>query len=152
LIHQFTAAVKSSTLDSTAKAMSALETVFTKDAKLTPILQAPTLSSSDKSAIIAELTKHLGPGADKDKTLKFFFQTLAENNRLGLLEGISQKFSQLIAAHQGEVELLVVSAAVSLFEFNQILLLSYFGMEWEKRRKMDRQLLSTTNANTCLSL
>jgi F0F1-type ATP synthase delta subunit len=109
---QYTAAVKNSTLDSTARAISALNDVYHKDAKLATIMQAPTLSSEDKSAIVAELQKHTG-GADKGDTVKNFLDTLAFYNRLGLLKGICEKFGELMSASKGEVELTITSASVS---------------------------------------
>ncbi|CAL3972696.1 unnamed protein product [Diplocarpon coronariae] len=106
----YTAAVKNSTLDSTAKAIAALSDVYHKDAKLATIMQAPTLSAEDKSSIIAELQKHTG-GADKGDTVKNFLSTLAFYNRLGLLKGVCGKFGELMSAAKGEVELTVTSAA-----------------------------------------
>lgn len=44
--------------------------------------------------------------------MKNFLETLAANNRLGALEGVVEKFAQLISAQRGEVELVVTSAAV----------------------------------------
>ena len=111
---QYTAAVKSSSLDSTAKALSTLQEVYTKDPKLHQILLAPTLSVEDKTSIVNELAKHTG-GADKEGTVKNFLTTLAEYNRLGLLKGITEKFAELISAAKGEIELTVVSATVSLY-------------------------------------
>lgn len=58
---------------------------------------------------MAELQKHAVGGGD---VLKNFLNTLAENNRLGALEGVCDKFAQLMSAHRGEVELVVTSAAV----------------------------------------
>ncbi|KAI1354165.1 ATP synthase delta subunit-domain-containing protein [Xylaria sp. FL0043] len=104
----YTAAAKTSTLDPTAKALNALGDLYTKDAKLATVLATPTLSEGDKSAIIAELQKHIG-GAGANETVKNFLATLAENNRLGLLKGIVDKFGELIAASRGEVELVVTS-------------------------------------------
>jgi F-type H+-transporting ATPase subunit O len=43
--------------------------------------------------------------------MKNFLQTLAENNRLGLLEGVCEKFQQLMGAHRGEMELVITSAS-----------------------------------------
>ncbi|KAI9677705.1 MAG: ATP synthase F0 subcomplex subunit OSCP atp5 [Trizodia sp. TS-e1964] len=106
----YTAAAKNSTLESTARALSALHQIFQKDPKLSPILHAPSLSSSDKSQIVAELAKHTG-GPDKGDTVKNFLKTLAENNRLGLLESICNKFETLMGAHRGEVEMNVTSAS-----------------------------------------
>ena len=84
-----------------------------KDAKLPVILSAPTLTVDDKSQIIQELQKHTG-GQDKDAIVKNFLKTLADNNRLGMLEGICDKFAILMGASRGEMEMKVISAAVGL--------------------------------------
>jgi hypothetical protein len=110
VISQYTAAVKSSSLDPTAKALATLGSLVEKDAKLTTILSAPTLSNEDKSAIVAELAKQSGAG--KDATVKNFLDTLAENNRLSILGGVCEKFGQIMAAARGEVEMTVTSAQV----------------------------------------
>ncbi|OAG25159.1 F1 complex, OSCP/delta subunit of ATPase [Alternaria alternata] len=106
----YTAAAKTNALDPTAKSLQALQGVFQKDAKLNQILHAPSLSVSDKQQIVQELQKHIG-GADKDGIVKNFLSTLAENNRLGVLQGVVEKFGVLMGAHRGEVELTVTSAA-----------------------------------------
>jgi hypothetical protein len=103
--------VKTSSLDSVAKALSSLNDVYNKDPKLAVIMQAPTLSDDDKSAIVNELRKHTG-GQDKADTVKNFLDTLAENNRLGLLKGVCEKFGELMGAARGEIELTVTSASV----------------------------------------
>ncbi|KAI9826169.1 MAG: ATP synthase F0 subcomplex subunit OSCP atp5 [Sarea resinae] len=105
----YTAAAKTSTLDSAASAMAALNAVFKSDPKLPLILSAPTLSPADKAQIVTELQKQIG-GADKEGTVKNFLDTLAENNRLSILEGVAQKFEILMGAARGEVELRVTSA------------------------------------------
>ena len=89
--------------------------MFKKDAKLSTILHAPSLSTSDKQQIVQELTKHIGQ-QDKEGVVKNFLSTLAENNRLGVLEGVVEKFGVLMGAHRGEVELTVTSAAVRLLQ------------------------------------
>ncbi|KAK0386407.1 hypothetical protein NLU13_6244 [Sarocladium strictum] len=104
----YTAAVKSSSLDPTAKALANLGALLEKDPKLSTILTAPTLSSQDKSAIVSELAKHSGAG--KEATVKNFLDTLAENNRLSILGGVCQKFGQIMSAARGEVEMTVTSA------------------------------------------
>lgn len=111
-IRQYTAAAKQSALDPVSKALSSLRSVFARDAKLSPMLHAPTLSATDKRGIIAELEKHTGgaAAADKSGTLKNFLGMLAENNRLGLLEGVCEKFERLMEAHRGEMEVVVTSA------------------------------------------
>ena len=58
---------------------------------------------------MAELQKYLGN--DKDGIVKTLLDTMAQNNRLGALEGVVDKFSLLMSAYRGEVELVVTSAA-----------------------------------------
>ncbi|CAD6444406.1 c5aeec05-c24c-4a17-8e35-fadddb00126b [Sclerotinia trifoliorum] len=106
----YTAAAKTSTLDSVARSLQSLHAIFQKDAKLATIMQAPTLSVQDKSQIIQELQKHTG-GQDKGDTVKNFLETLAENNRLSLLKGVCEKFGELMGAARGEIELVVTSAS-----------------------------------------
>ncbi|KAL8710339.1 MAG: hypothetical protein Q9220_005109 [cf. Caloplaca sp. 1 TL-2023] len=106
----YTAAAKTSSLDSTSKSLAALSDVFKKDSKLSTILSAPTLTPGDKSQIVQELQRHMG-GIDKGETIKNFLQTLSENNRLGILQGVCEKFTTLMGAARGEMELAVTSAA-----------------------------------------
>ncbi|KAH8888370.1 OSCP-domain-containing protein [Thozetella sp. PMI_491] len=103
----YTAAVKTSTLEPTAKALSSLGNLLEKDPKLATILAAPTLSAADKSAVVAELEKSTGATGE---IVKNFLNTLAENNRLGLLPPVVSKFAELISAARGEVEVVVTSA------------------------------------------
>jgi len=105
-IKQYTAAVKTSALDPTAKSLSSLGSLLSRDPKLQTILSAPTLSPEDKGAIVAELVKQCQSNA----TLKNFLETLAENNRLGLLPGVCDKFGELMSASRGEMEMTVTSA------------------------------------------
>ncbi|KAL8916185.1 MAG: hypothetical protein Q9172_006416 [Xanthocarpia lactea] len=106
----YTAAVKTASLDSTSKSLAALAEVFKKDTKLPIILNAPTLSPSDKSQIIQELQRHMG-GQDKGDTVKNLLKTLSDNNRLGILQGVCEKFTTLMGAARGELDLTVTSAA-----------------------------------------
>jgi len=105
----YTAAAKTNALDIASKALASLGQVLKSDPKLGVILHAPTLSKKDKGDIIAELERHTG-GQDKSKIVVQFMETLAENNRLGLLEGICEKFSVLMGASRGEMELIITSA------------------------------------------
>jgi len=105
----YTASAKTSALESISKALNQLGEVFKKDQKLTSILNAPTLTISDKKQIVQELEKVAG-GSDKNGILKNFLNTLAQNNRLGVLEGVCEKFATLMSAHRGEVELNITSA------------------------------------------
>ncbi|KAH7191289.1 OSCP/delta subunit of ATPase [Fusarium oxysporum] len=96
-----------STLDLTAKAIVNLSNVFLKDTKLTKVLSTPRLTAEDKSAIVAELSKHTGTNV---VTVKNLLQTLAENNRLGHLQGVCEKFGELMSAKRGEIEMTITSA------------------------------------------
>ncbi|CAF9943239.1 MAG: ATP synthase F0 subcomplex subunit OSCP atp5 [Alectoria fallacina] len=106
----YTAAVKTSALETTSKSLAALAEVFKKDPKLPVILTAPTLTPGDKSQIIQELQRHMG-GQDKGDTVKNFLKTLADNNRLGILEGVCEKFTTLMGAARGEIDLTITSAS-----------------------------------------
>jgi F-type H+-transporting ATPase subunit O len=88
--------------------MENFHATFKKDPKLQNILTAPTLSVEDKQQIIAELQKTTG---STDKTVKQFLETLAANNRLSILEGVSEKFGTLMSAARGEVEMTITSAS-----------------------------------------
>ncbi|KAJ5732165.1 ATP synthase subunit 5 [Penicillium malachiteum] len=126
----YTASSKSAALDQTAKAIATLGQTLKGDKKLGAILGAPTLTTADKQQIVQELQKVAG--ADKADIMKNFLETLAENNRLGSLEGVCEKFATLMGAHRGEIELNITSAqdldaktisrlekAVSKSEFSQ---------------------------------
>jgi F-type H+-transporting ATPase subunit O len=84
-----------------------LGALIEKDPKLVAVLKTPTLADADKKAIVDELVKQINA---KDETVKNFLATLAENNRLGLIPGVVDKFSTIISAARGEVELTVTSA------------------------------------------
>lgn len=54
-------------------------------------------------------------GQDKGDTVKNFLKTLADNNRLGILQGVCEKFMTLMGAARGEIDLTITSASVSLW-------------------------------------
>lgn len=103
----YTAAVKTSSLEPTAKSLASLGGLFKKDAKLAGILSTPTLSADDKSAIVTELIKSSSSNSEAVKNL---LQVLAENNRLGLLPDVVSKFGELMSAARGEIEMVITSA------------------------------------------
>lgn len=96
-----------------SKSLAVLSEVFKKDKQLPIILTAPTLSVGDKSQIVQELQRHMG-GQDKADTVKNFLKTMADNNRLGILEGVCEKFTTLMGAARGEIDLTITSASVSI--------------------------------------
>ncbi|KAI9665807.1 MAG: ATP synthase F0 subcomplex subunit OSCP atp5 [Bathelium mastoideum] len=105
----YTAAAKTSSLDNTATAIQNMYQVFKRDERLQRVISVPTLSAEDKKQIVSELQRHVG-GADKNDTVKNLLDTLAENNRLSILEGVCEKFGTLISAYRGEVECIITSA------------------------------------------
>lgn len=52
-------------------------------------------------------------GLDKGETVKNFLKTLSDNNRLGILQGVCDKFGTLMGAARGEMDLTVTSAGVT---------------------------------------
>ncbi|KAL8282016.1 hypothetical protein RB601_000156 [Gaeumannomyces tritici] len=106
----YTAAVKTSSLEPTAKSLASLGGLFKQDAKLARVLSTPTLSAEDKSAIVAELIK---ASSSNSETVKNLLQVLAENNRLGLLPEVVNKFGELMSAARGEIEMVITSATPS---------------------------------------
>jgi len=104
----YTAAKKTSQLDAVAKTFTALGQLLQKDAKLGPVIASPTLNAADKQAVVHELLKNLPK--DGGKEVKNFLEVLAENNRLGVLPSVVEKFDQLVRADKGEVEIVVTSA------------------------------------------
>ncbi|KAI5842707.1 OSCP/delta subunit of ATPase [Tricharina praecox] len=102
----YTASAKTSSLDATHKALTSLKGVLAKDPKLVRILASPTLKTDDKKLVIAEVMKAAG----QDKSIKNLLEVLAENNRLGLVGGIVEKFDVLMGAHRGEIEAIITSA------------------------------------------
>ncbi|KAF3933423.1 hypothetical protein ABW19_dt0209565 [Dactylella cylindrospora] len=105
----YIASAKTSTLDTVDKSLKALKTLLDKDPKLATVISAPTLSAADKSAVVAEIQKAV-PVSSGDKNFKNLLEVLAENNRLGLLGGIADKFGVLMGAYRGEVEAVITSA------------------------------------------
>lgn len=106
---KYTAAAKQQALDNVSRALENMSSTFKRDTKLQSILTAPTLSTSDKKQIVAEIQKSTGV-QDKTNTLTNFLNTLAENNRLSVLEGVCDKFAQLMSAARGEIEMTITSA------------------------------------------
>lgn len=50
---------------------------------------------------------------DKGETVKNFLKTLSDNNRLGILQDVCDKFGILMGAARGEIDLTVTSAGVT---------------------------------------
>ncbi|EWC47660.1 mitochondrial ATP synthase subunit 5 [Drechslerella stenobrocha 248] len=105
----YIASAKTSTLDTVDRSLKSLKQLLDKDPKLVSVISSPTLSATDKSALVTEIHKAV-PAAASDKNFKNLLAVLADNNRLGLLGGIADKFAILMGAHRGEVEATITSA------------------------------------------
>ncbi|KAK9449251.1 ATP synthase delta subunit-domain-containing protein [Limtongia smithiae] len=103
----YTAAAKQSALDATAKGLGTLKTLLASDKDLPQILANPALSASDKKLVVETLAKTVVGSA----TVTNLLSVLADNNRLGMLGEVIAKFDTLMAAHKGEVEASITSAA-----------------------------------------
>ena len=73
------------------------------------MLAQPTLSKKDQRAGIADMLKVAKSGADG--VTKNLFETMAENGRLGLSEGVISQFQTIMAAHRGEVTITITCAS-----------------------------------------
>ena len=95
-------------MDAVARSVGALGQLLQKDAKLAPMIASPTLNNADKQSVISELLKALPKEGGSE--VKNFLDILAENNRLGVLPSVVEKFGELVRADKGEIEIVVTSA------------------------------------------
>jgi len=93
-----------------SRSLDNMSATFKRDTRLQSILTAPTLSVEDKKQIVAEIQKSINV-TDKTNTVQNFLNTLAENNRLSVLEGVCEKFNTIMSASRGEVEMTITSAS-----------------------------------------
>ncbi|KAK9460574.1 OSCP/delta subunit of ATPase [Lipomyces oligophaga] len=103
----YTAGAKESSLDAISGALTSLKSLIEKDGALSTVLANPALSASDKTSVVASLTKTV-PNVPAVGNL---LSLLAENNRLSLLGSIIDSYAILISAYKGEVEATVTTAA-----------------------------------------
>lgn len=104
----YTASAKASSIETTEKSLKSITLLIEKDSKLANVLANPSLSSSDKKAVVGAVVQ--SSGVSSDKTIENFLTVLAENNRLNLIGEIASKFQVLSNAYHGLVEATVTSA------------------------------------------
>lgn len=97
------AAAKEKTEAQIESAMASLGEVVAGDKRLQTILANPSLTKQDKALVADTL-------AGKNKTIRNFLETVAENNRLALIPEIVKAYAQLVSAARGEVEVTITSA------------------------------------------
>ncbi|SCU87890.1 LADA_0E06832g1_1 [Lachancea dasiensis] len=103
----FTAASKSTSVESAAKSLSQLSQTVAKDTKLSAILANPALSAGDRTLVVDSLTK---AQPDLDASVSNLLKVLGENNRLDLFSGVSTQFAKLTDAYNGLVQATVTTA------------------------------------------
>ncbi|AGO09926.1 AaceriAAL065Cp [[Ashbya] aceris (nom. inval.)] len=103
----FTAASKTTSIESAGKALASLSKTISKDAKLGAILANPALPAGDRTVVVQTLAQKT-PGMDA--AVQNLMQVLAENNRLNLLQGVASEFNKLTDAHNGLVQATVTTA------------------------------------------
>jgi F-type H+-transporting ATPase subunit O len=132
-----------------------MHSTFKRDTRLQGILTAPTLSVDDKKQIVAEIQKSTGV-QDKTNTVGNFLNTLAENNRLSVLEGVCEKFAQLMSAAKGEVEMTITSAAPLdqkvVRQLEQAVSKSQYVGQGKKLKVVPKVSLSISTSRYCVSV
>ncbi|CCH46261.1 ATP synthase subunit 5, mitochondrial [Wickerhamomyces ciferrii] len=103
----YTAAAKSTSIESAAKSLDALKASIAKDSKVGEFLSNPALSSGDRATVVSALAQS---SPSIDESVSNLLKVLGENNRLNLLEPIFQQFKILTDAHNGVVEAVVTSS------------------------------------------
>ncbi len=102
----FTAASKTTSIESAASSLNALKETVSKDAKLATILENPALSAEDRAVVADTLSKKI----NLDQSVQNLLKVLAENNRLSLLPDVSAQFSKLTDAYNGLIQATVTTA------------------------------------------
>jgi len=102
----YSAAVKKQTLDNTEKEIKKVYALFNEDKKFHAFVLDPTIKRPSKKAALQEILKKLGC----NEVAQNFFATVADNGRLGKIDGIFKAFEKLMSAHRGEVVCEVVTA------------------------------------------
>jgi F-type H+-transporting ATPase subunit O len=102
----YTAATKSGTLTNVESDLKKFTSALQKDAKFQNFLESPVVDRAQKSSIIASVATSQG----FNKITTNFFALLGENGRLDLTPKVLQSFATLMAAHRGEVSVVVTSS------------------------------------------
>jgi F-type H+-transporting ATPase subunit O len=95
--------------------LSAISTSIKDTPELNTFVHNPTLSAKDRAAGLAALfTRIEGTGTKKEtvsEVTKNLFAVLAENGRLGEVQGVIEGFNELCAKYKGELTVVITSAA-----------------------------------------
>lgn len=107
----YSASAKAGSLDAVSSALNRLQGTLKSDPKVAGLISNPTLSNADKAVVVDVLSKSIG----NEKSVTNLLKVMSENNRLGLLPQVSEAFTSLISAQNGEVEVTITSAQVYIY-------------------------------------
>jgi len=102
----YAAASKKNQLDAVDKDFQGLLALFKSNKGLADILKNPLLSKEQRNNAVNELAVNRKANALTVNTLSL----LAENGRLGRLQGIAKAFGEIMSAHRGQVSATVTTA------------------------------------------
>nr|XP_023016173.1 ATP synthase subunit O, mitochondrial [Leptinotarsa decemlineata] len=102
----YSAASKRKTLEIVEKDLLKLQTSMKSDPKIRGIIENPTVKRSSKSDALKVVAQKISLKSETDNLL----QLLAENGRLGKLDGVINAYRTIMAAHRGEVTCEVITA------------------------------------------
>ncbi|WVR06349.1 ATP synthase F1, delta subunit [Kwoniella sp. DSM 27419] len=92
-------------LESLAKDIESFDKKIRDDAKVSSFIQNPTLSASERSSALSSIVP-----SGSSPILLNLLTVLSENGRLSSAPKVFADFNSLIAAHRGELEVVVTSA------------------------------------------
>lgn len=95
----YSAASKQKTLDAVEKDLVKFQTTLKADPKLKEFVINPTIKRNLKASTLKAIADKIAMKPETGNLL----QILAENGRLGKLDGVINAFKTLMAAHRGEV-------------------------------------------------
>jgi F-type H+-transporting ATPase subunit O len=102
----YTAAVKKNQLTAVEKDFQGITETFAKEKRLNDILKNPLLTKEQRQNAVNELAVKKNANALTVNTLTL----LAENGRLGRLQGVAKAFATIMSAHKGEINAKVTTA------------------------------------------
>jgi len=102
----YTAATKKNQLDAVDKDFQNILTLFKQEKKLNEILKNPLLSKQQRKNAVNEI----GVKRNASEVTINALNLMAENGRLGRLQGIAKNMQELMKEHRGEVSARVTTA------------------------------------------
>lgn len=102
----YTAAVKKNQLDAVDKDFQNILSLFKQEKKLNDLLKNPLLTKEQRQNAVNEIGRKRNASEVTINALNL----MADNGRLGRLEGVARNMSEIVKAHRGEVSARVTTA------------------------------------------